>query len=158
MFTKNIVKKFAFMFCGGLLIASVFYGIQGFAQRANDLNEYELAKINCLKDKGLTMYGTGWCHYCKNQKQMLGKYFKYMNFVDCDIKYKLCTERGISGYPTWLLANGKELDSGTLDELAEQAGCDVKEYKSQSDSQVQDILTGVKGDTADTQEKLDENN
>lgn len=79
--------------------------------------------VNCLMDKGLTMYGTNWCPHCKKQKKALGSDFQKFTYVDCDKSRKLCREKKIRGYPTWLLSDGTEIQPATLDTLAEQAGC-----------------------------------
>lgn len=44
----------------------------------------------CLSSKNITMYGTDWCRYCKKQKSMFGKSFKYVNYVNCDYEKIKC--------------------------------------------------------------------
>lgn len=54
-----------------------------------------------LTSQNVTMYGTSWCSHCKNQKELFGKSFQYINYVDCDRESEVCALEGITGYPTW---------------------------------------------------------
>jgi len=65
----------------------------------------------CLTEKNVTMYGTWWCPHCKDQKELFGKSWQYINYIECstpDGKAQLpvCEKAGINGYPTWDLGNG----------------------------------------------------
>lgn len=84
-------------------------------------NDVEYAK--CLQQKGITMYGTEWCPHCKRQKQTFGELFSYVNYVDCQADGAVCREKGVHGYPTWLLPDGKEVPQGTVEMVAKAAGC-----------------------------------
>ena len=64
-----------------------------------------------LTNIGSTMYGAYWCPYCTEQKNLFGKDFVHINYVECDPKGSnpnpaLCKEKNITGYPTWEI-NGK---------------------------------------------------
>lgn len=67
----------------------------------------------CLNDKGIKMYGAWWCPHCKNQKDMFGKSFKYINYVECAVpdsrqgQTRECQDAGIEGYPTWVFPDGR---------------------------------------------------
>lgn len=78
----------------------------------------------CLTQKGATMYGAEWCHFCKQQKDMFGTAFKKITYVECPDNEKLCTDLGIKGYPTWIFANG-ERSEGVVQfaDLAAKTGC-----------------------------------
>lgn len=80
----------------------------------------------CLTSKNITMYGTEWCTHCQNQKKMFGQSFQYVDFVDCDKNSGLCNEKGIEGYPTWIINSQKYTGDSTLSELAVQSGCVLK--------------------------------
>jgi len=84
---------------------------------------------SCLKEKSATFYGTFWCSYCQNQKKMFGKSQKFLPYVECSTpngngQIALCTERNITGYPTWEFSDGSR-ESGviSLEKLAEKTGC-----------------------------------
>lgn len=79
----------------------------------------------CLKEKGVTMYGTYWCSHCQNQKKMFGSAFKNVPYVECTEKEKECVSAGIEGYPTWIFADRTKLPGEQdLEILAEKAGCE----------------------------------
>jgi len=84
------------------------------------------AYAQCLKEKGLTMYGAYWCPHCKDQKERFGEYLnEYISYVECTQERKLCRKKGIQGYPTLLLNDGEEIQQGTLEEVAREAGCKI---------------------------------
>jgi len=77
----------------------------------------------CLTQKGAVMYGTDWCSHCQAQKQMFGTAFKSVTFVNCDYT-RACQDKNISGYPTWILADGTRLEGDQpLGLLGEKTGC-----------------------------------
>jgi hypothetical protein len=61
------------------------------------------AFAKCLTEKGATMYGAEWCPHCKEQKAVFGNSFKYINYVECPDNTQLCLDKGIQGYPTWII-------------------------------------------------------
>jgi len=79
----------------------------------------------CLTSKGIKMYGTEWCGYCKMQKGYFNESFQHVDYVNCEEDNEACQEAGIQGYPTWII-NG-ELSPGAkpLDKLAELSGCEL---------------------------------
>lgn len=80
----------------------------------------------CLKEKGVTMYGTEWCGHCKNQKALFGEAFAKASYVDCDAQRQVCLDAGVRGFPTWIDAQGNQYP-GTqqLAKLAEIGGCEM---------------------------------
>lgn len=74
-------------------------------------NYDEFAK--CLTQKGETMYGAAWCPHCIEQKAAFGTSFKYINYVECPDNTQLCIDKGIQGYPTWLLSSATTSTSTT---------------------------------------------
>lgn len=86
------------------------------------------AFAQCLADKKVTMYGAYWCQHCQNQKALFGDAFKLVPYVECTENTKLCTEKGIEGFPTWLVPDGKGGETKlegeqTFDDLAKASGC-----------------------------------
>ena len=84
----------------------------------------------CLKDKGAVFYGAFWCPHCQNQKAMFGKSEKLLPYVECSLPSKqqnaLCNEKGISGYPTWIFADGTEAKGEvSLKDLAAKTSCQL---------------------------------
>jgi len=81
----------------------------------------------CLTEKGATMYGTEWCSHCKNQKEMFGNSFKYIDYVDCDYNKQECIDNGVKGYPTWKVNGELQVGEQQLSTLASLTGCTLKE-------------------------------
>lgn len=78
----------------------------------------------CLKDNGVTMYGTEWCGHCKNQKEMFGSAFTHVTYVDCDADRQACLDAGVRGFPTWADADGNLFPgTQTAERLSEIGGC-----------------------------------
>lgn len=78
----------------------------------------------CLASKNIVMYGAAWCSHCQNEKKELGAGFKYITYVECPDNIALCTEKGVEGYPTWILPDGTKLvgEQG-IEGLAKATGC-----------------------------------
>ena len=87
---------------------------------------------SCLTEKGAVMYGTFWCPHCKDQKDLFGDSFQYVNYVECSFpdgktQTELCIKKEIESYPTWEFENGERL-GGTvsLATLSEKTGCSLQ--------------------------------
>jgi glutaredoxin len=132
--TKNFIKTVALISCFCVLLGG--FGHQAPAKAAKNkptkasnqatsssANSQTIAYAQCLKESGITMYGTSWCTHCQHQKQIFGELFSYVNFVDCDKESELCDAKGIKGYPTWVLPNGKEVNPGSIESIAKASGC-----------------------------------
>ncbi|NEO33584.1 MAG: hypothetical protein F6K36_24790 [Symploca sp. SIO3C6] len=82
-----------------------------------------------LQEIGAKMYGAYWCPYCKQQKQLFGKAFDEINYIECDPKGdnpqpELCRSAGITGFPTWEIKDQLYPGLHSLEELA-----DLSEYQ-----------------------------
>jgi|SRR3989344_3087557 len=80
---------------------------------------------SCLTEKGVVMYGTDWCPHCKNQKAMFGNSFKKINYVNCDFNVAECKNKGVTGYPTWIINGESYAGEQSLVKLASLTGCSV---------------------------------
>lgn len=90
------------------------------------VNYDEFAK--CLTEKGAIMYGAEWCSHCKEQKAIFGSSFKYVNYVECPDGVQMCLEKGISGYPTWIIGTSTKIegfDENTMQELSRVTSCSL---------------------------------
>ena len=87
------------------------------------------ALAKCLTEKGYTMYGASWCPHCTDQKELFGKSFKHINYVECaapggDGVKALCKNKGVKNLPTWITPKGKKLVGvQSLDDLAGESAC-----------------------------------
>lgn len=80
----------------------------------------------CLRDKGITMYGAEWCSHCQAQKQLFGKSFRYISYVECPQDPQHCLAVGIEAYPTWITANGEKMvGEQKLEDLSRISGCSL---------------------------------
>ncbi len=106
-----------------VLIIAVLYFVE-----ESRPGEYD-AFAQCLSDANATFYGAYWCGHCKEQKDVFGKSFKYLNSVECSLpnnagQTQECTDAGIRGYPTWKFADGSEhLGPASFDVLSAKTGC-----------------------------------
>jgi hypothetical protein len=80
---------------------------------------------SCLSESGAVMYGTDWCAHCNDQKDMFGKSFEFVNFVDCDYRRDECLIAGIGGYPTWKIDGESYEGALSLSRLSEMSGCEL---------------------------------
>ena len=81
----------------------------------------------CLARKGVIMYGADWCPHCQNEKKAFGSAFRFIPYVECPDDPKKCLAAGISGYPTWIFADGKKLEGEQgITKLAEESGCPLQ--------------------------------
>lgn len=78
----------------------------------------------CLTSRGMKMYGSPYCGYCTQQRDMFGQAFSYITEIDCTRQGEVCSEKGISGYPTWEDGGGR-LYPGvqSFSSLSQISGC-----------------------------------
>lgn len=83
----------------------------------------------CLQVKGAEFYGAFWCPHCKDQKTMFGSSAQYLPYIECSTpdgqsQLPVCTQKGVTGYPTWFFADGSKAEGvQTLSQLAQKTGC-----------------------------------
>lgn len=78
----------------------------------------------CLANQQVVMYGASWCSHCQSQKNDFGASFRFVNYVECPDQTELCLAKNITGYPTWIFADGSRLEGAqNLGTLAEKSGC-----------------------------------
>ncbi|MDX1919629.1 MAG: protein disulfide isomerase family protein [Candidatus Caenarcaniphilales bacterium] len=131
--TNNFLKSVALISCFCLLLGGFSHQAEAKAENskptkasAQATNSNDAEYVKCLKEKGITMYGTSWCPHCNHQKEIFGELFSYVNYVDCDEQSEICTQKGITGYPTWLLPDGKEIAAGSIQKVAQASGCSIE--------------------------------
>ena len=78
----------------------------------------------CLADKKVAMYGAYWCPHCQAQKKLFGSAFQYIPYVECTVDIKSCTDKNITGYPTWIFADGSRATGEmSLKDLSSKTSC-----------------------------------
>ncbi|HDL75047.1 MAG TPA: hypothetical protein ENH06_01520 [bacterium] len=112
-----------------IFIASVFIVFSP-KQEEIGLGEYdEFAK--CLSNEGVKIYGAYWCPHCKNQKEMFGNSWQYVEYIECSLpggsgQKQVCKDAKINSYPTWEFKDG-ERKTGELsfEQLKEKTKCEI---------------------------------
>src|SRR5438094_5631866 len=97
----------------------------GFRKRASRLDAF----AQCLSAKQAKMYVAYWCPHCADQKEIFGRSFRYISYVECGVpgsrdEAKLCVDAGVKHFPTWQFGDGERRE-GTqpLQALGEKTGC-----------------------------------
>jgi phage baseplate assembly protein gpV len=111
----------------GFLIVAAFAlaAYLGYRQRVGRLDAF----ARCLSAKQAKMYGAYWCPHCADQKEMFGRSFRYVAYVECGVpgsrdEAKSCSDVGVRHFPTWQFGDGERRE-GTLplQALGEKTGC-----------------------------------
>ena len=117
------MKKKKAVWSIGILIVIVL-GIWGIYNNQASPGEYDDFAV-CLTEQGAKIYGTDWCSFCKQQKDMFGKSFKYVNYVNCDFNKDECSSEGIQGYPTWKIDGEAYSGVQQFQRLSALTGCEL---------------------------------
>ena len=112
---KNIIS---------ILVLATLLLVVSCSNSNNTLGELD-GFAQCLTEKDVKMYGTEWCSHCKNQKEMFGTSFQYINYVDCDKSKQVCEIAGVGGYPTWEIEGKLYPGEQQLNNLASLSGCEL---------------------------------
>lgn len=87
------------------------------------------AFAQCLTDHGAKMYGAWWCPHCKKQKELFGKSFDKVKYIECsdpgsNEMNQTCKSAGIQGFPTWEFKDGTRVSGEVkLEDLGKKAEC-----------------------------------
>lgn len=83
----------------------------------------------CLKDKGVKMYGAFWCPHCQRTKAEFGNSEKLLPYIECSTsdgqgQLQVCKDAGITSYPTWKFPDGTSFSGEhSLQDIASSSGC-----------------------------------
>src|SRR3989338_9155618 len=77
----------------------------------------------CLTEKSFKMYGADWCPNCKKQKNIFGKSFKYVDYIECTKQKEDCAQAEITGYPTWIYNEEKYIGVQSISRLSSVSEC-----------------------------------
>tara|TARA_Y100000310_G_scaffold319200_1_gene374189 strand:+ start:625 stop:1002 length:378 start_codon:yes stop_codon:yes gene_type:complete len=118
--TKNIFKSTWTYIIIILIIIGAIYGYKTITKGFLVPGQYdEFAQY--LTEQGVIMYGTEWCPHCKNNKELFGNSFQYVNYIDCDRNRDACADANIRGYPTWNVNGESYPGEQSLERLAQLA-------------------------------------
>jgi len=111
---------------GLIAVAAIIYLTQS-STKPGRLDSF----TQCLGQKSAAMYGTFWCSHCQNQKRLFGSSVQYLPYVECSTpdgkgQLPVCAKKNITGYPTWIFADGTRLSGEvTFQALSEKTGCQL---------------------------------
>jgi hypothetical protein len=112
---------------GGIVVVLVL-AYAGFRYR-NERRYDAFAK--CLTARQAKMYGAYWCPHCADQKEMFGRSFRYVNYVECAIKGSreiaaACKAAGVQHFPSWQFGTNPLVEGVfPLEELGDKTGCSL---------------------------------
>jgi len=104
-------------------------GINDLYEETLSTGEEDLAGFaNCLTESGAKFYGAYWCSHCQAQKEGFGESSELIPYVECDqngpnSQVELCSEVGITGFPTWIINGEKYMGKQSHEDLAKLTGC-----------------------------------
>ncbi len=96
---------------------------------ANKPGKYD-SFAQCITNSGAKFYGAWWCPHCAAQKALFGKSAKLLPYNECQTKDQkqnaLCNGLNITGYPTWIFADGtRAMGEQTFAQLGAATNCPV---------------------------------
>ncbi len=110
----------------GVAFALVALGVYSFSisQQPGDYDEF----AKCLTENDVKMWGAYWCPACAQQKDIFGRSFKFVTYIECaesrSSQTQFCTDNNIESYPTWEFPDGsRQTGVLPLTALAQQSGC-----------------------------------
>jgi hypothetical protein len=83
--------------------------------------EAKVAK--CLTSKGTVLYGSAGCPVTVKQKALFKDGLRYLDYVECPEEKRVCDDKNIRAYPTWIIGRTRMSGSYAVDTLAEIGGC-----------------------------------
>ncbi len=124
--TRKLAKKIIFLSLTLIIIGSLIYVGVVNAKKPGKYDDF----AKCLTEKNIKEYGAFWCPNCAKQKELFGKSFKYINYIECDARGdnaqpELCREKGITGYPSWEINENFLQGVQSLNKLSEESGCEL---------------------------------
>ncbi len=84
----------------------------------------------CMASKQVKMYGAYWCPHCADQKEILGKSYRFV-YVECGVpgshkESDECTALGVKLFPTWRFPDGSMTPLVfSTQELSDKTGCSL---------------------------------
>ena len=119
---KNLIGWVVLVLVVVAVLYAFYYSIASRTQSRPGLVQF----AQCLASKNMTMYGAVWCPHCQKQKALFGADFHYVPYVECPDNTKLCEDKGITGYPTWITATGTRYEGEqSLEKLSEITQCSL---------------------------------
>jgi glutaredoxin len=97
-------------------------------QISSSATSAKVALASHLKQVGAKFFGTYWCPYCSQQKEMFGQQaFSQINYIECDPQGKnarldICEKANVASFPTWEINGQQYRGVQSLEDLADVSG------------------------------------
>jgi hypothetical protein len=114
---------------GGIAVLFVLAWAAGWYYRNHRYDGF----AKCLASKQTKMYGLYWCPHCQEQKEMFGRAFQYVPYVECAIKGSrelapACTAAKVKLFPSWQFGENPPKEGVIpgvfpMQELSDKTGC-----------------------------------
>lgn len=129
--TSNLQQKIFFGIISLLILGIIGMVVLRKGETSSSVpGKYDIF-AQCLADKGAVFYGAFWCPHCQAQKKLFGSSAKLIPYVECSTpdgqaQTQICIDKNITGYPTWIFADGTQLNGEIpLAQLAEKTACEL---------------------------------
>lgn len=110
----------------GVLLLTSFYFISYSITKYTGLSISDPKQDNfesCLKEKDIALY-INTENIAETLKEVgLGNYLKDFKIMNCLRNNQVCSEKGISFFPTWIIENNKIERDISISELTKFSGC-----------------------------------
>lgn len=107
----------------GVFAVICIAGFIGYSKMADAKSVDEFAQ--CLKDKGIVIYGNNWCKHTQHQMNIFGPAFSRVNYVVCDENKGMCDQKKITITPTWEINGTMIQEVQSLESLSKLSGCEL---------------------------------
>jgi hypothetical protein len=115
------------MIWGGIILLLLLAYAGGWYYKNHKYDDF----AKCLAAKQTKMYGLFWCPHCAEQKEMFGRAFRYVPYVECaDRKTRalmpVCAAAGVKLFPSWQFGSNPPKEGVfPLEELSDKTGCSL---------------------------------
>ena len=117
--SKKFSKKITISIIALIVLAIIAYSSIAYYTKPGKYDDF----AKCLTEKSFKMYGADWCPNCKKQKNIFGKSFKYVDYIECTKQKEDCAQAEITGYPTWIYNEEKYIGVQSLSRLSSVSEC-----------------------------------
>ena len=124
---KKKIKNWGIFIGLVLILVLIAYGFVLNEQRPGKYDDF----ATCLTENDVKMFGAYWCPHCQDQKNLFGRSFKNVNYIECSLpnqggQNELCNDEGIQSYPTWEFSDGeRQVGVVSLEQLSAITGCSL---------------------------------
>ncbi len=111
---------------GGIGVLFVAAYAAGWEYKSHRYDDF----AKCMASKQVKMYGAYWCPHCADQKELLGKSYRFV-YVECGVpgshaESDECMALGVKSFPTWRFPDATMTPLVfSVQELSDRTGCSL---------------------------------